>query len=211
MSTATKKPLPGTQSGRRASTDPPAASPSRAPITPTNGMVRSRSIRNGTPVSARASMQRPGAGASNLSHTSTTSDADEEARADKVARLDDFKERLLKAETAAEQAQKQVQILQSRLDESAEEQGKLEDRVHEYEERLEQLENEKRNVLKQTRELENIYEGERSSMTKEREEMASREEEMQTIIQRLKDSLNQRVNIEDESRLSRRCMRLPND
>ena len=139
MSAATKKPLPGTP-GRRTSTDPPGASPSRTPTTPTNGMARSRSLRNGTPVSARASL-RPGAGASNLSHTSSTSEADDEARADNVAKLDDFKERLLKAETSAEQAQKQSQILQARLDESVEEQGRLEDRVHEYEERLEQLEN----------------------------------------------------------------------
>jgi len=53
--------------------------------------------------------------------------------------------------------------------------------------------------------MEAIYEAERSSMTKEREEMSNREEEMQTIIQRLKDSLSQRSNVDEESRLSRRC------
>ncbi|RAL58733.1 hypothetical protein DID88_003039 [Monilinia fructigena] len=41
-------------------------------------------------------------------------------------------------------------------------------------------------------------------MTKEREEMANREEEMQTIIQRLKDSLSQRSSSDEETRLSRR-------
>lgn len=152
-------------------------------------------------------MQRPGAGASNLSSTSTTSDADDDARAETVALLGDLKERLHKSETISEQQQKQTQILQSRLDEALREQGKLEDRLHENEERLESLENEKRDALRQKREMESIYEAERSSMTKEREEMSNREEEMQTIIQRLKDSLNQRANanVDEEGRISRRC------
>lgn len=162
-------------------------------------------MRGGTPVSARAAMQRPGAGASNLSSTSTASEADDDARAETIALLDDLKERLRKTETVSEQFQKQAQVLQSRLDEALTEQGKLEDRLHENEERLETLENDKRDALRQKREMESIYEAERSSMTKEREEMANREEEMQTIIQRLKDSLNQRSNVDEESRLSRRC------
>jgi hypothetical protein len=149
-------------------------------------------------------MQRPGAGASNLSNSSATSDDD--ARAETVALLDDLKERLCKTETISEQFQKQAQVLQSRLDEALLEQGKQEDKLHENEERLETLENEKRDALRQKREMESIYEAERSSMTKEREEMSNREEEMQTIIQRLKDSLNQRSHMDEEGRISRRCM-----
>ncbi len=157
-------------------------------------------------MSARGAMQRPGAGASNLSNSSATSDADDDARAETVALLDDLKERLRKTETMSEQFQKQAQVLQSRLDEELLEQAKLEDKLHENEERLETLENEKRDALRQKREMESIYEAERSSMTKEREEMSNREEEMQTIIQRLKDSLNQRFNTDEEGRISRRCM-----
>jgi biopolymer transport protein ExbB/TolQ len=134
-------------------------------------------------------MQRPGAGASNLSSSSAASDADDDARAETVALLDDLKERLRNTESMSEQFQKQAQVLQSRLDEALQEQGKLE----------------KRDALRQKREMEAIYEAERSSMTKEREEMSNREEEMQTIIQRLKDSLTQRSNTDEESRLSRRC------
>lgn len=150
-------------------------------------------------------MQRPGAGASNLSSSSVASDADDDVRAETVALLDDLKERLRNTETISEQFQKQAQVLQSRLDEALQEQGKLEDRLHEGEERLETLENDKRDALRQKREMEAIYEAERSSMTKEREEMSNREEEMQTIIQRLKDSLSQRSTLDEESRLSRRC------
>ncbi|PBP19674.1 hypothetical protein BUE80_DR009533 [Diplocarpon rosae] len=214
MSAATKKPPASSLTGRRSSTDPAAAttaSPSRgparspAPSATANGVVRSRSVRSGAPVSARSAMQRPGAGNSNLSSSTTTSDVDDDARAETVAALDDLKERLRKTETASEQFQKQAQVLQARLDEALEEQGKLEERLHESDERLEALENEKRDALRQRREMESIYEAERSSMTKEREEMSNREEEMQTIIQRLKDSLNSRSNVDEEGRISRRC------
>lgn len=156
-------------------------------------------------MSARSAVQRPGAGASNLSQSSVASDANDEARAETVALLDDLKERLHNAETTSEQFQKEAQVLQSRLDEALQEQGKLEERSHEQEEKLELLENEKRDALREKREMENIYEAERSSMTKEKEEMSNREEEMQVIIQRLKDSLSQRSNPDDESRISRRC------
>ncbi|TVY45732.1 hypothetical protein LSUB1_G000396 [Lachnellula subtilissima] len=210
MSTTTKKPPVGTAGGRRTSTDPPNGLPVRSPATRSpapststaNGVARSRSIRGGA--SVRAAMQRPGAGTSHLSQSSISSDVDDDARAETVALLDDLKERLHKAETASEQFQKQAQVLLSRLDEAQSEQGKLEDRLHENDEKWELLENEKRDALRQRREMESIYEAERGSMTKEREEMSNREEEMQTIIQRLKDSLSQRSNTDEESRLSRR-------
>jgi len=157
-------------------------------------------------------LQRPGAGASNLSSSSSIAvdAAEDDARAETVALLDDLKERLRKTESASDQFQKQAQVLQLRLDEAIQEQGKLEDRLHESDERLETLENEKRDALRQKREMESIYEAERSSMTREREESANREEEMQIIIQRLKDSLNQRNNMDEESRISRRCKLRPN-
>lgn len=214
MSAATKKPPVALGAGRRTSDTSSTGIPSRtAPRSPTkdsspttNGThVRSRSIRSGTPLSARAAMQRPGSGTSNLNSNSVPSATDDDARAENIALLDDLKERLRKTETISEQFQKQAQVLQSRLDEALQDQGKLEDRLHENEEKLETLQNEKRDALRQKREMESIYEAERSSMTKEREEMANREEEMQTIIQRLKDSLSQRSLSDEESRLSRRC------
>jgi len=94
-------------------------------------------------------------------------------------------------------------VLQSRLDDTLQEHGKLEDKIHEYEEKLEALEIEKRDSLRQRREMESIYEAERSSMNKEREDMSNREEEMQAVIQRLKDSLNSRS--DEDIRIPRRC------
>ncbi|TQS31909.1 hypothetical protein Golomagni_07794, partial [Golovinomyces magnicellulatus] len=57
--------------------------------------------------------------------------------------------------------------------------------------------------------METIYEAEKSSILKEKEEMANKEEEMQTIIQRLKDSLAQRTNVDEDGRPSRQANASP--
>ncbi|KAH7358945.1 hypothetical protein B0T11DRAFT_319905 [Plectosphaerella cucumerina] len=210
MSTvAAKKPPASSVGGRASSVDPnPASAPGTPPARSAHrpspsttspgpgGVARNRSIRTGNPVSARASAPRKDSPLSN------TSDADEAARAETVALLDDLKDRLAKAESSSEQYRKQTEVLQSRLDEALEESTKLEEKNHEYEEQTETLKNEKRDVARQLREMESIYEAERSSMTKEKEDMSNREEEMQMVIQRLKDSLAQR-NHDDDGRPSR--------
>ncbi|KAB5525678.1 hypothetical protein GE09DRAFT_477808 [Coniochaeta sp. 2T2.1] len=213
MSSATKKPP---AAGRDPAASTSTTSPSRAPraTTPSsaatgtavNGHTRTRSIRAGTPVSARAAAQQRRD--SPLSNGSTPSDADrdreEAARAETIALLDDLKERLAKAEGASESYKKTADVLQVRLDEAQAEQARLEEKCHEYEEQVESLQNERREAARQMREMETIYEAERSSMMKEKEDMANREEEMQMIIQRLKDSLAQRnSNGDDELRPSR--------
>ncbi|CAJ2503268.1 Uu.00g106620.m01.CDS01 [Anthostomella pinea] len=208
MSAAAKKPVPSA-SARASPTDSTnTASPSRPPnrtSTPTstaNGTTngtpaRTRSIRAGTPVSARAAASHRAS-----SSLSISQHADADARAEAVALIDDLKERLQKADTTSEQYRKQADVLQSRLDEALKEQAKMEERVHESEEQIETLRNEKREAARQMREMEAIYEAERSSMMKEKEDMSNREEEMQAVINRLKDSLNQR-NAEDEYRPTR--------
>jgi len=95
-------------------------------------------------------------------------------------------------ESASDQYQKQAEALQSRFEDALKEQGKLEDRLHEEEERLEGVENEKREVTRQRRELEAIYEAERAAAMKEKEAFSQREEELQSIVHRLKESLSQR-------------------
>lgn len=138
--------------------------------------------------------------------TPADSEREDAARAETVALLDDLKDRLAKAEGASEQFKKQAEVLQSRLDDAIKEQAKLEEKVHENEEQLESLRNERREAGRQMREMEAIYEGERSAMSKEKEDMANREEEMQAVIQRLKDSLAQRtLNGDDEPRPTRQC------
>lgn len=217
MTTPVKKP-PSTVASRAAGggngTNTPTRTPARASTptstTPSNGATaKNRTPRSGapgTPLSARGAVKRPGA-TSNLSSSSLQDDAaDDDARAETAALIQELKDRLQKAEAASEEFQKQAEVLQLRLDDAVQEQGKLEERLHEEEERVEGLENEKKETVRQRRELESIYEAERAASMKEKEEASSREEEMQEIIQRLKDGLSQRdlkPTSEEEGRMSR--------
>lgn len=134
------------------------------------------------------------------------STAASDARAEAAAAVEDLQQRLEKEEKLSEQYKKQLEVLQSKLDDTTKEAAKLEEKVHENEEHIESLQNEKREATRQIREMESIYEAERSSILKEKEEMGNREEEMQTVIQRLKDSLAQRNNGDDDGRPSRQGM-----
>ncbi|KAI0019292.1 hypothetical protein F4780DRAFT_771271 [Xylariomycetidae sp. FL0641] len=213
MSAATKKPLSSTP-GRVASSDnsatpsparqrrsPPPTSTTGATNTPPAG--RRGSTRTGAPVSARAAANHRSSSSMSISNVT-----DADARAETVALIEDLKERLQKADAAAEQNRKQGEVLQSRLDDALKEQAKMEERVHESEEQIESLRNEKREAARQMREMEAIYEAERSSMMKEKEEMSNREEELQSVINRLKENLNQR-NAEDENRPTRQSTASP--
>ncbi|KAK8069559.1 hypothetical protein PG994_006175 [Apiospora phragmitis] len=208
MSAATKKPpsagigrLPDSSpsTDRASRSTPRSAAPASSAAAGLNSTPsRTRSIRSGTPVSARAAAAHRQSSSLSIS----SNEVDEAARAETVALIDDLKARLEKADATSEQFRKQAEVLQSRLDETLKEQAKFEERVHESEEQIEALRNEKRESARQMREMETIYEAERSSMLKEKEEMSNREEEMQSVINRLKDTINQR-NVDDEYRPSR--------
>ncbi|KAK8116269.1 M protein- serotype 2.1 precursor [Apiospora sp. TS-2023a] len=210
MSAATKKP-PSAGIGRlpdsspsvdraTARSTPRSSTPSTSAVAASLNSTpsRTRSTRSGTPVSARAAAAHRQSSSLSIS----SNEVDEAARAETVALIDDLKARLEKADATSEQFRKQAEVLQSRLDETLKEQAKFEERVHESEEQIEALRNEKRESARQMREMETIYEAERSSMLKEKEEMSNREEEMQSVINRLKDTINQK-NVDDEYRPSR--------
>ena len=141
--------------------------------------------------------------------SSTQADGnDDEAREEAAAYLQDLKERLQKAEGEAEERHKQIEVLNSRLDDALHEQAKLEERAHEEEEKVEGLENEKRELTRQHRELESIYEAERAQSMKEKDEVQTREEELQETIQRLKETMamkNVQSSDGEEGQLSRTC------
>ncbi|KAL5392686.1 hypothetical protein DPSP01_000389 [Paraphaeosphaeria sporulosa] len=214
--TTARKPAPPGTPGRdqasKVSSSP--ASAARRGSTPsangtTNGVTRTRSVRsgtNGSPVSARAAVRKPG-GPSNLSMSASQADGnDEDAREEQAVFMADLKERLQKAETDAEERQKQVDVLNARLDDAIKEQAKLEERAHEEEEKVESLEAEKQKLARHQRELEGIYEAERVQAMKDKEEAQNRVEELQETIQRLKETMAKK-NVEgsdgEEGRLSR--------
>ncbi|KAK5155722.1 hypothetical protein LTR04_005754 [Oleoguttula sp. CCFEE 6159] len=117
--------------------------------------------------------------------------------------MEDLKERLQKAEQTSEEYRKQLHVLQVRLDESQKNQARLEEGFHERDEKIEELESEKKESLRQKRELEVIYETERVASMKEMEEAKAREEEFHGIIKHLKETTPQRDlrgGLEDEPR-----------
>ena len=154
-------------------------------------------------------MKRPNASStpsSNAPSVAADSGAEEDSRAETAALISDLEERLQRTEDASSEYLKQIEVLKSKLDEAVKEQSKLEERVHEEEERLEGLANEKREVVREKRELENIYEAERVATMKEKEDSQAREEELLGIINRLRErQKDERPGTDDEGRMSRNC------
>ncbi|KAL1970116.1 hypothetical protein VTN77DRAFT_6521 [Rasamsonia byssochlamydoides] len=213
MSATPRKPgngTTGTGSGaspRSSTTDSPAVGHARNPSKSPNGLQRTPSGR-ASPVSARAAVRKPGRSTlsvSSIPKISNTDSSDEEARAQNAALIEELKEQLQKAEDASEQYRKQLGVLQMRLDEAIAEQGKLEDLAHEKDSKIEALNAEIREHARQLRELEQAHEQERNAMLQDKEQQASREEELQATIQRLKESLAQkeRANTEGDKNVSR--------
>lgn len=122
--------------------------------------------------------------------------------------MDELKVRVEKAETASEEYQRQLNLLQARLDESQQAQGQLEDQMHESNKRVEGLENEKVQAARQKREIESTFESERAAMIHDQNEQKNKNEESQEIIKRLKENLAQRemrINADEEKGLQKSC------
>lgn len=215
---ATTPRKPGTpgNSSKSSTADPTSVNGSttrghaRSPSAASNGLNRSPSLRGSTPVSARAAARKPGRSNLSMSNVPRISNdtSEEEARAQSAALIEELREQLQKAETASEQYQKQLGVLQMRLDESVNEQGKLEDQAHERDNRIETLSGEIREQARQIRDLEQNHELERNAMLQQKEQQNSREEELQATIHRLKESAAQRDRITadgERHQVSRSC------
>ncbi|KAK4974675.1 hypothetical protein LTR42_005321 [Elasticomyces elasticus] len=137
----------------------PAASTATGTATP---VARTRSVRK-----AVATSRKPQDAA-----------GDEDAKAETQSKLDELAERLQQAEDALQESRKVAGTLQMKLDDALKEQGVLEETAHEHSERVEELESERKEALRKKREFEGIYEAERVSAMKEREEASRREEEL---------------------------------
>ena len=167
-------------------------SPAKSPNM--NGVGRSPSL--------RGSLSRPGRGGTSRSSPQPSSlsvsgpgvegISEDEAKAEYQTLLDEMRERLRKVESAYEESQQQVGLMQTRLDESQQYHNHLEDQLHAKEGNVQVLEAEKGEMSQKRRDLETLYESERAALFKEKEEQSSREVEMQDTIRRLKDSLSHR-------------------
>ena len=161
----------------------------------------------GSPLSARAAVK-------------TRPMSNDETELENAALLEDLRSRLAKSESAAEAAAeefaKQIKALQARLDEAQTDYAQIEDQLHSKDEAIEAFEMQIKDLTRSKRDQENIYEAEvgappslhpppppmhwltvalapqRIAAQQEKEELLEREEELNTIIQRLKDTLSQR-------------------
>ncbi len=106
--------------------------------------------------------------------------------------MEELKSRVQKAETASEEYQRQLNLLQARLEESQQEQSQLEDRLHQSNGRIEELENDQSQAKRDKREIEDLYETERSAMMQDQAEQKAKVEGLQAANQRLKETLAQR-------------------
>lgn len=118
--------------------------------------------------------------------------SEEEARANNASIMDELKNRLQKAETASEEYQRQLSMLQNRLNDTLLEQGALEDRLQEGIGKIEMLENDKLQAAREKREMESQFDAERMAVMKDKDERKLVEDELQSVNQRLKDALAQR-------------------
>lgn len=169
-------------------------SPTRAgtPSSPaSNNVARTKSTRTtaGSPMTAKGAARKPGAAAQNESNL-----ASEELKASNAALIDDLKERLRKAEAASEEYQKQAYVLQTKLDDATNDHAKIEEASQDQLDKLEVLQKEKQDAFRRNRELQSVLDADKAVAEREKAEAAAREEGLNEIVQRLKESLNHREN-----------------
>lgn len=159
-----------------------------------NGTARSASTRGGLARPPRGGAVRSSSQTSflNTGNGGAEDPSDDDARAEHNALLDELRSRVQKAETASEEYQKQLNLLQSRLDKSQHSHGQLEDQLHEKQDRVEELETEKVQAARQKRDLEKLFDDERTNMLRDREEQERKEQDSQRVITRLRDNLTQK-------------------
>lgn len=118
--------------------------------------------------------------------------AQEDLQAENMATIQELKDRLRKIETTNEEYQKQLEVLQVRLDEAISGQTKLEDLANEREESLKTKNKTIKDMERKIQKIEAQYETERAQMTANQEENIKKEEELHLKIQRLKDNISQK-------------------
>lgn len=119
-------------------------------------------------------------------------DAEEDLRAENMATIQDLKDRLRKMEMTNEDYQKQLEVMQVRLDEAVAGQTRLEDLANESTESLKTKNKVIRELEKKILKMETQQETERAQVLAKEEETSKEKEELHLMIQRLKDNISQK-------------------
>ncbi|KAL8794679.1 MAG: hypothetical protein Q9195_002754 [Heterodermia aff. obscurata] len=209
MTSINRRPPPPNSASSRSlnspsSPRPPNSNRQNSSVTTADGLAHAPSLRtaNGLSRPARNTAKRASPNTSFLNTNANVSDeaSGDDARAEDASIIDELRDRLRKAENASEEFQRQLTMLQTRLDESLQEQGKMEESFHGREQQINDLEDEKVRLIRQNREAEILFESEREAMTQDRAEQKAKEEELTDIIRRLKAQREPRAN-SDENRV----------
>ena len=153
-----------------------------------------KSSRDGSGVARpnRASVRRPSSivgSIGNIGYQGEEEVKEENARIENAALVDNLKKSLKNAELVSEDYQNELSVLQKKFDDLMKDHGKLEEQFHESSKKVSELEAKKKEDSRQVREMANLYESERMSMLRDREEATSREEELKKTVQRLKETM----------------------
>ncbi|KAL7267607.1 hypothetical protein RUND412_009802 [Rhizina undulata] len=195
-STANRRSLPPTAAtSNRSTRSPTPSTPNSSTVTSTPMSARRNTLRDGVPSAHRNSISSPLSARSAVKRPPSDS-VSSDAELEHAALFEELRSKLAKTESTAEadkeEFSKQLKAVQMRLDEALSEQAKLEEVAHVKDETIETLEMQVKELTRAKRDQENIYEAERIAAAQEKEEMLDREEELNVIIQRLKDQLAQR-------------------
>lgn len=137
-------------------------------------------------------------------------ESDEDARAQSAAIIQDLKQQLEKTMEASDSYEKQANLLQLNLDAITKEHTMLEEQTQQHDSKVLALQDELMDLRKNRRETEKAFDTERAQMLSNREQQAHREEELQSVIQRLNETIRQkeiRSQVEGERPgISRSCM-----
>ena len=131
---------------------------------------------------------------------------EDDARIETAVLIDNMKKSLRNAETVSEDYQREMVLLQKKLNEVMRDHAKMEERLHESIQRIEELEIQKKDISRQARDMGNMFESERMAMLRDRDEAVGREAELKATVQRLRETMagrEMRVNADSERRVSR--------
>src|SRR5271163_4268739 len=214
----TRRPPASTNSNPAPKTPSRSAAPSASSDTvQANGLARTPSMRKeNVPFSARAAAARRAGNRMSAGFGSTSAlsqdGAEDDARAEHAQLVAELKEQLQRAEFASEQYQKQLEVLQLRLDEVLIDQSRLEDQGHQRDAEIQILQANAKDFARQRKEMEQFHEAEKALILKERDQQARKEEELQVVIRRLNDTIRQRdIRFQDASPSGRSSPRLDSE
>lgn len=122
----------------------------------------------------------------------TDSAYDDDSRAEHAQLVDDLKLQVQKAEIASEHYQKELEILQMRLNEVVIERNNLENQISEKDGEVEAVHAEFKDVMRRNKELEQAHYAEKAMLFKEQERQLHKEQELNGVIQRLNETIRQK-------------------